>query len=1394
MRTSNPSLIIPHVAILRLACLAGFIFSIGTLWAAAPDIQTLERAFTTTPIKPWRVESAESNVRKASASGSYWDLRDWTRLSVSGHLSGPHTGGVRLRWVLESRMGGAYAAAASIPVTASPVSISVDFDPAASELVPAGHTRPWDALAAAQISRIELRAECAVGPETNAYAIVLGDLDVQTRLAAAPPPAAGELLDLELSNAPPEYRAHARLTFRISPMPADPYAVDGEGDVRIVYPDGREIPAFLNQDFAARNDGSAKRASPTGRPYWCAYLPELPELPENRTGVLEIHSGNRRWRIPMALAPNLSLVIGPSTTAVSHERTTLPIEIDIPKRQEFCTSAPRAWSLDASGKWQPLNDNSADPVSAAPKLWRPVLFWNSSWGDYSGCAIPNGALAARMDAMLAAAAARGEARPLAILDGECLDLNGVFNWSGHPLNLSEALKGPGEMFRTPEGLDYAKRTMRYCIARWGMSRAVSGLLLTPALNAPGAPEFHAKVGESLKRWAAACGVAVLSLHPLACEPRQTHNLAQLFYSEPLESGKNEHYVHSFGWKPIGNATGAKVNDGGINNGKYYEVRCADPADTELGIIDTLNIGKEEFGQPAGDNFTVADTLLFEVRLPRSAPSDLRVGIHVRDRDNYWYETMLPGMLRPGDWTTYSLDITAANANQLTPTPSPFGHRKAWTEYSRQRIREIGIHVYSTHPNWAPFRSIAPLPLSAGFSGIRMVRLSPESPPPAPVISLCHPDGADIPIPSAFAGQPLHIGGLWQCHVNVSKTFANPFDARQCDLCARITTPSGRVVVVPAFFDQVCERREEKAGGPEIVEVIGGEFFTVRYRAIEAGPHQVTFELREGGEYKPTGKMIGGVYDPLQFAPGKVTATLELPQPAFVADAAALAPAPDHEGRPFHGFVRAAANKRNLQFDDGTFFYPIGADLRSPADWLFPYNDPKWTNAYADAVSARGTYQFDDYFREFEHAGMTWTRVWMCAYWCALEWRRDWPGYQGMNRYNLLNAWRLDHLLADAERRGIEISLCLTNHGQYSAQVDAEYAHNPYSSQFGGPLKSAAEFYSNRDARIGHINRLRYTVARFGHSPAIMTWSLFSEVEWTAAYKPGMKWDDTPDDPVPVIDAWHADMAHFLKTIDPNRHMVATHFSHPWRGFYTLSLPEMELASSNAYSSMMELGIGRMDASAALAAYWAGHNWFKGFKAYGKPALVEEQGRHWDGDQALKEYNVPQSLEQLDADLHAGIWGCMVQPLAGATGYWWWMHLHFDNRYSHYKAFAQYMAKEDFRPQEGEPLLEPAYRSVPSPNNTLYGRALKSDRRMYAWIYHKDTPMGGKVPVESGATLRVGGMKAGKYALEFWNTYTGEKMSSRDLEVKLIDGKSEALSIEMPPVDRDLAFKLKWTGR
>ena len=1382
---------------LLCACLAAAAARAGERGAARPSPSELESGFATPETGPWTFVPGTPEATRVLRATVPWDLRGVAAISVRARVVRQERQAVRLRWAVASRVGFYSSAHATpVPIVGAPADVRVDLNAEAGELVPVGHQRPWDSVAAAEVVAFQLHTEISGGPEP-----IIVQLREPALIEGGPPRAAEpRLLDVILAEPPPDIEAAIELNFRLDPLPADPFAAQGEGDVRVQLPNGREALAFLDQRVCVLPDAWAARRVPAGAPCFRAFLPDFPA-----DGEVVVRSGSREWRIPVEAlraaggatppppgyggrAPRAPPSDGSLTPDA--ERWTPQLEVPFPPPPDpwaagLWQGAPKIWRLSFAK--DPLWKVAEPPRDE--RAWRPVVFWNSQWGHFGDAHRPDLDLAARLDASLATAAFAGESHPLVLLDGEGFGRQGTFTWLSHPLNVLQGgpLTGPGEILRTPAGMEHCRRTARYALARWGRSRAVSSFVLTARPSTPGVAVFHMRIAAALRGWLEETDKPLYSLHPLTCEPQTVKQ------AEGLE-GRN---VIGGPWRPGEPLPAQLTIVGGVgprtgrNEAEFaLEVAGRDNAGSVC-VLKPYRFVVARYDRPLADDFHEAEALLFDVWIPPNAPNDLRAGVHLRDPEGLWFQALLPGLLNPGDWTTCLLDLTGPNLQDLKGV----GHAKAWTDYSRNRLTEIGLHVYSTHPG----------PLTVRFARVRGVRFERPGPEPPRKIELADP-----------APPQVRRGEVWEAHLRTNRSYANPFDPRQVDLAALVTPPSGKTARVPAFFDLACQRREEQPGGAEIVEPLGAERWTVRYRVAEEGPHKVVFELREGGQYAiPPARWVpdtrfspeGEPYQPaikgpdawwfsyeatstngrrlveqVKFQPGSVAAQLALPAPAFTAGPAAPA---------WHGFLRADADRRHFRFDDGSFYYALGPCARSPSDNRIPYDDEaKWTEAFIDRLGKRGTYQFDEYLAAFQKAGINWTRTWLCSWWCGLQWRRDWPGYHGYGRYNLLNAWRMDHVLEEAEKRGIFLSICLTNHGQVSRVIDIEWDDNPYCREMGGPYASAMEFFTRAEAKLTHQNYLRYVAARWGHSPAVLNWDLFSELEFVEEYRPCINWRGVDRAPQ-HIDSWHQEMATFLKETDPNKHLVGSHYSHPLRGYSTLAQPGIDVASSNAYSAFEELNGGRCDAAQALYEFWNGNeNRFcvmRGYKVFQKPVIVEEQGRHWMGVDKRQGKVVCNTRDQLDADLHAGLWGSLMQPLAGATGYWWWLHVHFDNLYGEYRALASFLAGEDLRAKPGEEPLEPSLGALEPEGSGLLARARRSQERAYVWVYHRAVPLRTKgIPPVDGARLSLPNMKPGRYSVEYWDTHAGQATAKAEVTVE--DGRP--LAIQLPRVAGDLAIKIK----
>lgn len=140
--------------------------------------------------------------------------------------------------------------------------------------------------------------------------------------------------------------------------------------------------------------------------------------------------------------------------------------------------------------------------------------------------------------------------------------------------------------------------------------------------------------------------------------------------------------------------------------------------------------------------------------------------------------------------------------------------------------------------------------------------------------------------------------------------------------------------------------------------------------------------------------------------------------------------------------------------------------------------------------------------------------------------------------------------------------------------------------------------------------LRYMVARFAASPSILAWELFNEVESVDAVHDG-RWAD--------VEAWHEEMATYLRSIDPYHHLITTSSNIGQKGLW----PAMDYYQGHSYTP---------SPLSAVAGY--------AFPA-DKPAFVGEFGRD------------PFDLATDREEIRDGAFGGILSGQAGAGQYWYW---------------------------------------------------------------------------------------------------------------------------------------------
>ena len=161
------------------------------------------------------------------------------------------------------------------------------------------------------------------------------------------------------------------------------------------------------------------------------------------------------------------------------------------------------------------------------------------------------------------------------------------------------------------------------------------------------------------------------------------------------------------------------------------------------------------------------------------------------------------------------------------------------------------------------------------------------------------------------------------------------------------------------------------------------------------------------------------------------------------------------------------------------------------------------------------------------ADENWARIWM-DHWDGKN--LDWPSAGALGTLNLTVARKWDAIVSAADQAGVHFQMTLHHHGQYSSTVDPNWPQNPYNVANGGFLSDATQFFTNATAKALTKRKLRYAIARWGYSPAVMAWELFNEVQFTDAAQNG-QWTN--------VASWHNEMAQFIRAQDPYHHLVTT---------------------------------------------------------------------------------------------------------------------------------------------------------------------------------------------------------------------------------------------------------------
>lgn len=307
-----------------------------------------------------------------------------------------------------------------------------------------------------------------------------------------------------------------------------------------------------------------------------------------------------------------------------------------------------------------------------------------------------------------------------------------------------------------------------------------------------------------------------------------------------------------------------------------------------------------------------------------------------------------------------------------------------------------------------------------------------------------------------------------------------------------------------------------------------------------------------------------------------------------------------------GFIRLDnLNKGKFAYDDGKPYLPLGYNLG-------------WQSG--------GQPDLTETLKTMGQNGINWSRIWACAW----DGKNPWVPQNGEADEDrmLPKAFeRWDQLVKASEEAGVAFQFVLFHHGSFSSRVNPNWQDHPWNKAKGGFLEKAADFFTNPEAKRRTKMWLRYAVARWGHSPSIMAWELFNEVEWVdARYEE--RWQEVVD--------WHKEMSAYLRSIDPYAHMVATSSTFEFPDLYDA----VDFYQPHVYPPDVRTAIS-------------------GFKLPGdKPLFFGEYG--------------PGVLDRKGQrmDVRDGIWAGILSGHAGAGAFWTWEVVEKEKLIDEYKVANQ----------------------------------------------------------------------------------------------------------------------------
>lgn len=512
-------------------------------------------------------------------------------------------------------------------------------------------------------------------------------------------------------------------------------------------------------------------------------------------------------------------------------------------------------------------------------------------------------------------------------------------------------------------------------------------------------------------------------------------------------------------------------------------------------------------------------------------------------------------------------------------------------------------------------------------------------------------------------QNLETVGLYdklETRFDIKGDFVNPFDPDEIDVSVIFTAPSGKEWKMFGFYNYSSWQT----------------MWMVRFSPHEKGSWKYVIHVKDRTGETSSETMSFAVVD-----------------------------------SPFKGPMQIAANKRYLQYADGTPYYGVGLWFN---DGYADFNDGRITGEELDHLKELGVNFISTFITPLE----TWG--------------------SGLGRYDQNLCGRLDEVLEMCEEREILLSLNIWFHSYISEKVwgggNSRWNSNPYQL-----VCNVKDFFSDDKSWEYQEKLLRYFVARWAYSRSLGIWFVVDEVNGTEGWVKG--------DSLGAAN-WGRKIHEYFKKNDPYNHPTTGTRSggiREWwqQGYEIFDMPGREIYEAQGFPIIKDGSIESSETHPLTYSYrnYAGQVQ-KLWANFEKPAIIPETG--WD--HTFYEMSMPGYLSQY----HNALWVTLATGTA-MSPFWWAYSNRLNDNVVTYQLlnFRQYVDEIPFSKLTN---IQPV--KIENSDGDAY--AMGSDHMIFGWVANAKTDMANK-------TITLPDIDRGKYRLRIYHTWRGEFIYDEEIE-------------------------------